>query len=246
MHCELVVPGLFSAKPEIRLPALERLLARGRRHSEPPQRLEAWLHDAFELDEGPIPAGALSLIAANGDPGNDSWLRADPVHLRLMRDHLIVVPAEALSISRAEADAFCRSLNSHFSGAMEVHPVDPRRWCARGDKVFPSNDHSSLEEAGREVTLGDPVLNEIQMLLHAHPVNEAREARSEPPVNSLWLWGAGRARKASSRWHSVLANEPIAMGLAMLARTRYRSLPASAEPWLESAPEEGRDRKSVV
>ena len=78
------------------------------------------------------------------------------------------------------------------------------------------------------------------MLLHAHPVNEAREARGEPPVNSLWLWGAGRARKATSLWNSVLANEPIAMGLAMLARTRYRSLPASAAPWLEGAPGEGR------
>jgi hypothetical protein len=242
MHCELVVPGLLSSPTGGRFPAIELLLARGRRTIEQPepQRLEPWLHDAFELDEGPIPAGALSLIAANGDPGKDSWLRADPVHLRLMRDHLIVVPAEALSISRAEADAFCASLNGHFTGAMQVHPLDPRRWCARVEKGFSSKDASPLEDAGREAAPGDPLLNEIQMLLHAHPVNEAREARGEPPVNSLWLWGAGRAGKASSRWSSVLANEPIAMGLAMLARTRYRSLPASAAPWLEGAPEDGR------
>jgi len=35
------------------------------------------------------------------------------------------------------------------------------------------------------------IFNEIQMLLFAHPVNEAREARGELPVNSVWLWGGG-------------------------------------------------------
>jgi hypothetical protein len=32
------------------------------------------------------------------------------------------------------------------------------------------------------------------MLLHAHPVNEAREARGQPSVNSFWLSGSGAAR----------------------------------------------------
>ena len=31
-------------------------------------------------------------------------------------------------------------------------------------------------------------------MFHAHPVNEAREARGEPVVNSFWLSGCGRAR----------------------------------------------------
>src|SRR5687768_4324182 len=126
MHCELVIPDLFSAHGAGRHPALELLLARGRRTAEAkPQPLEHWLHDAFSLEGTAIPAGALSLIATNRDPGGDSWLRADPVHLRLMRDHLVVVPAEALSISQAEADAFCASLNGHFAGTMDIHPLAP-------------------------------------------------------------------------------------------------------------------------
>jgi hypothetical protein len=33
--------------------------------------------------------------------------------------------------------------------------------------------------------------NEVQMLLHGHPVNQAREARGRLPVNSFWLSGCG-------------------------------------------------------
>jgi len=33
--------------------------------------------------------------------------------------------------------------------------------------------------------------NEMQMLLYTHPVNDAREARGLPPVNSFWLSGSG-------------------------------------------------------
>jgi hypothetical protein len=240
MHCVLVVPGLLSANAPGRFPSIELLLARGRRQERPPVGFEAGLLGLFGLEGEAIPAGALTVLAAGDDPGASAWLRADPVHLRLMRDRLLVMPAEALNLSRAEADALCAALNGHFAGTMQVRAVDPRRWCARIEKIPSSNKASALDEAGREVRPGDSLLNEIQMLLHAHPVNEAREARGEPVVNSLWLWGAGAAPTVSSPWNSVLADEPIALGLARLGGARYTTLPASAAAWLERAPEEGR------
>ena len=56
MHCELVIPGLFSAPAEARLPSLELLLARGRARSEESQPLERWLAEAFGLDDEPVAA----------------------------------------------------------------------------------------------------------------------------------------------------------------------------------------------
>jgi hypothetical protein len=41
-------------------------------------------------------------------------------------------------------------------------------------------------------------MNEIQMLLHEHPVNGERAARRLPAINSLWLWGFGQLRGAST------------------------------------------------
>ena len=243
MHCELVVPGLLSKMAALRLPSLELLLARGRSASGEPKTLEGWLHEAFQLDGQPLAAGALTLLAADGDPGEGVWLRADPVHLRLLRDRLVVVPADAIDIAPEQAEALCAALNRHFSGVMEIQAIDARRWCARLDKAPALDDVPALEIAGREVMPArerDTFLNEAQMLLHAHPVNEAREARGEPAINSLWLWGAGRSPQPAGQWDSVLADEPIALGLARLAGARHRALPAGAAAWLERAPEDGR------
>jgi hypothetical protein len=35
-------------------------------------------------------------------------------------------------------------------------------------------------------------MNEAQMLLHTHPLNDEREARGQLRVGSLWWWGGGR------------------------------------------------------
>jgi hypothetical protein len=79
------------------------------------------------------------------------------------------------------------------------------------------------------------------MLLHAHPVNEARDERGEAGVNSLWLWGAGTLPRLSPvQWHSVQADDPVALGLARAAGVAHRPLARSASAWLERAPEDGR------
>jgi hypothetical protein len=99
-----------------------------------------------------------------------------------------------------------------------------------------------LALAGRDVAVALPpatsaLLNEAQMVLHAHPINEAREM----PVNSLWFWGAGRVPAvASTRWNSVTAGDPLVLGLGRAAGLRHRTLPASGAAWLDRAPEEGR------
>jgi hypothetical protein len=238
MHAEIVVPGLFTAGSATRCAALELLLARGRSRAAPAQRQEGWLQEAFELDEGSFPAGALTLLGCGGEPGEASWARGDPVHLQILRDHAAVYPVHDLS--REEADALSDALNRHFPG-LDIAACQPSRWCLRFSEEAEADN--PLDVAGREVAplrSVAPLLTEAQMVLHEHPVNEAREARGEAAVNSLWLWGAGRATSARSSWHSVAANDPAVLGAARLAGARHRALPLSARDWLERLPEDGR------
>src|SRR3954470_24505229 len=250
MHGELVIPGLFAAPAAARLPAAELIFARGRCTSGPSQALEAWLNDAFGLEDQPVAAGALTMLAAGGEPGNDVWTRADPVHLRLMRDRLVLVPPAALRIARDEAEALAGALNAHFGNRLALQVVDEQRWVARLPAAMEVAAQAPLPLAGCDVAGALPpnaaspahrILNEAQMVLHAHPVNEARETRGEPPVNSIWLWGAGRTPKVESgNWHSVSADDPVPLGLARAAGIRHRLLGPSAAEWLERMPEEGR------
>jgi hypothetical protein len=252
MHCELVVPGLFAGGSGARAPALELLLARGRPAGGESRTLEAWLQHAFGLQGKPLAAGALTLLGSGGDPASACWLRADPVHLRLARDRLIVVPDAAFALTREEAQALAESLNRHFAGMLALRVIEPRRWCARLEEDLALDAPCALECAGRDVDLtarigGEPgkrwarLLNEAQMLLHAHPVNQAREAHGQPVVNSLWLWGAGRAPQHSkSGWQSVSAADPLPLGLAKAAGALPWPIAASGEDWLAQAPRDGR------
>ena len=242
------MPGLFAAPSAVRLPAAELLIARGRCSSGASRGVEEWLQEAFELADEPLAAGALTLLAGGGEPAGYSWSRADPVHLRLMRDRLVLVPPAALRIASGEAEALCDALNRHFGERLALQAIDAARWVARTAPELARGSASPLALAGRDVALAMPanpalhqLLNEAQMVLHAHPVNEAREARGEPAINSIWLWGGGRlASVGTSSWHSVSADEPLALGLARSAGVRHRTLPASGMDWLERMPEEGR------
>ena len=246
MHLELVVPGLLDLGTRTagaRCASLELLVARGRRDKATPQSLESWLQQAFD-QRGRLNAGPISLLGAGGAPGDLAWTRADPVHLEVRRERVLMVPATALTVSQDEADALCDGLTRHFAGTLEFRALDPHRWCARLIAAdMDLGDEPPLAAAGREATGGpeDALLTEVQMLLHAHPTNAAREARGEPVLNSAWFWGSGRLpRGGPSRWQSVTSADPFALGLARLAGATARKLPPNATAWLSQSAEEGR------
>jgi hypothetical protein len=258
MHIELALPALLPEREALadalrgrRYPALERLLARGRSDRAETQSIEDWLAEGFGM-EGPLPAGALT---QSGDETTQSfWMRADPVHLRVGRDRMRLMPAAAFSISRDEAAALVATLNRHFAahpgGALAFDALQPDAWSVRMPAVAASAqppialagaDVDDNLPSGEAATLFHALMNEVQMLLHEHPVNEAREARGDPAINSVWFWGGGTLpRGVETRWRSLTGADPSLRGLARLATLPLRAPKASAEEWLAGAPEDGR------
>ena len=259
MHAELVVPSLLPRLDAQQIPlqfppmpALELLLARGRRTPGGRTSYEQWMAAACGHGaDGQLPAGALTLLAEGGTPGDAVWMRADPVHLRLGRTDLRLVPAAAFGPSAEECASLAASLNCHFAGELEFFAVNPFHWCVRVAAAPRFTAPSTAAVAGRDVNANLPLgvdakhwharLNEIQMLLHRHPANQAREARGAPEVNSLWFWGAGPVPAARELgWQSVSSDEPVARGLALGSGGRAQRLPDSAAAWLAQLPEHGR------
>ena len=256
MHLELVVPVLFRAQdlPQASMPALEMLLARGRRASGLAGNLESWLCRAFGLHDdsaanASIPAGALTAHAHGLDTGAQPWLRADPVHLRPDRDRVLLMPGQALAVTEAEAAGLATALTPLLAGKFVLHAVRPDQWCLRIDGQGQSDAGTipPVDLAGADIDPHLPpkrwhrLLTELQMALYDQPANTARERRGEPVINSVWLWGAGKLPAAATGpWQSVSAEDPVALGLGRLAGMRHRAPGAGALEWLGRAPGDGR------
>src|SRR6185503_13696827 len=219
MHCTLLIPHLFwpratadAVTSGLALPSLGRFLARARAERFSPVTLEAWLCQAFEVErQQDWPVAPLTAALDNAEPDNDYehaktdaayWLRADPVHIRVDRDRALLVDNALFDLTNEEAQAFAAALNHHFTGdGIVFRAAAPKRWYVKLARAPRLSTHELSAVAGKDVQPFLPagadalewhrVFNEVQMLLHAHAVNDAREARGDPPVNSVWLWGGG-------------------------------------------------------
>jgi hypothetical protein len=204
----LIVAGLPETAAWADLsPALAETLRRGRVAPAPPPTTPSQaLARLFFPAGAPAALAPIRLGHESAPPGDaaGAWLCADPVHLRLMRDHVLLGDARVLAIDIEEARALCAGLNAHFAGRAHFHAAAPERWYARLDAA------AFAEARARPAPPLDAVLarpveagfargglaalhNEIQMYLHAHPVNQTREADGAEAINGLWLWGAGDA-----------------------------------------------------
>ncbi len=263
MHCHLLVPDLFWPEPKFRdiydqlaTPALDLLLAKGRRrqtHSEPGAMVtaETWLCEQFGVErQQDWPIAPYSLLADGGEPGDQHWLRADPVHLKLEGSRVVLADSSAFALSQAEAERLTDSLNAHFAAdGLVFLPLRPDRWYLRSDAVPALETTPLAAAAGRSIDSLLPRgsdaqtwrarLNEVQMLLHAHAANEMRERAGELPVNSVWLWGGGTRSEAVAPFNAVWSRDAFAAGLALAAHGVAHDLPDSATDLLRASADEG-------
>ncbi|WP_291994282.1 hypothetical protein [Candidatus Accumulibacter sp. ACC003] len=257
MQLTLVVPELIWPEPDdpytlndLPCAGLSTLIARSRLSRRPPQSLEATLCDAFGLSEGAAyaPFRLLGESAAQA-PADARWLCADPVHLRLHQERLILADGGSLAIALDEAQAIAGELNRQFADVGTFHVATADRWYLQLAADFDVGDLSHFDVlplslvTGRRVGRQLPetpqaralrqLLNEVQMVLHGQAANEQREESGRPTINSLWLWGAGVLPAArASDFSSVWSEQPLARGLGRAFAVPVQAPPASAAEWL--------------
>lgn len=216
------LPGLFPGDPEDtrlpRSPAGEWLLARADRVGGPVSSWREWLLDGAGLPAGlleRLPAGPCTAVAQVSSRPRGTWACARPVHLLTAIDHL-QLGAEALVLDDAERATLARDLNGHFADRGFVFHAaraipDSLLECSSPVECSTSEPSGligcnlrDLMPTGRDAAAIRSLTNEIQMLLHEHPVNVARASRGLPVINSLWLWGFGEL------------GEPIQLDLPLL------------------------------
>jgi len=141
-------------------------------------------------------------LAFGGNTQHAYWFFSAPVHMQLGRESYFLTAPAPLLASRADAQSIILSLNQHFAG-LGYHfylqndtwflglDADPKIMTTPIEKVI-NKDVAPYLPCGEGSLAWAKFQNEIQMLLFSHPVNTAREMRSEQPINSLWFYGLAK------------------------------------------------------
>lgn len=222
----------------LELPALEKLLARGVPSAQdvpedpfvPTLPHERWLSDAFGLPGVPAraPLAPFMLLEDSGSLDTRYWYCAQPAHIHIATDHLVLTDPAELSLSPEESAALFATAHALFAdvGGELIAPRSDR-WYLSAPALDELLTASPGRAAGRNVDIWLPQgkaeltwrkwQNEVQMAWYDHPANQAREARRLPPVNALWLYAGGQ-RIAAPRLNrpcvTVLSDDPATRGLA--------------------------------
>lgn len=259
MHLTLLIPDLLppaGADSAIAdgntAPALRRMFGRGELQRFPAIDAEIWLCQAFEVEQREDwPVAPLTAAIDGIDTGSDYWLRADPVFLQLQRHGTRALAAPALTLRDDETAALTAALNTHFSAdGITLSAPHPTRWYIRQSESPGITAPTLAATAGRSLpptpltgsraSHWHRVLTEAQMVLHEHPVNQAREARGLPVVNSLLLWGGGRKPIVPGRhFTEVWSDDPLANALAVQSGAQFHVAPSSAALWFGARPKSG-------
>ncbi|MFO1216865.1 MAG: hypothetical protein U1E89_00625 [Burkholderiaceae bacterium] len=227
MH--LIVPFAAAASAAARaaahtlaLPQLEKLLAQcvagaalggHERTLTAPHELALAQALGWSADDGALPWAARAAAREGVAVGTEAWGLLTPVHLHLGTEQVSLTDPDALELDAAASRELFAALEPLAAAdGVALYWGSPLRWYAAHaslerlptaslDRVIGRHIDAWLPEAPA-ARLMRRLQSEAQMLWHAHPVNQQREAAELPVVNSFWLSGCGIAQP-------VIGAEPV-------------------------------------
>jgi hypothetical protein len=242
------VPGLAARFPGLAddawppAPALSQWLNRARRRSFAPTGFEHAALSLFEVSTSghDLPIAPFAYLSDIGRaPKGQCWC-ADLVHLRADTRGLILFEAATCRVSPKELHALFVLLRDFLADSEWcLEAGDGPRWYLRGPEGQDLQTTPLSGVRGRHVAEYLPRgrdaaewlrrNNEMQMLLHGHPLNRERANRGLPILNSLWISGGGQlpapARTPFTRIHG---DRPLLCGLGRWSRCTTAALPPDA------------------
>lgn len=167
-----------------------------------------------------------------------------PVHFHATRDHLILMAQSQIDLTANESAKLLQValpfIEEDFGG--KVLFQGQRDWFIPAGPFASLATHSIDQAHGRNIDWWMPrdtsevgiaklwrkLQNEIQMLWHIDTVNEEREQRRLPSINSLWISGIGKLADIQvpeflDNVSHIYGNHPLLAGLAKYLRVPQQS-----------------------
>jgi hypothetical protein len=165
----------------------------------------AW---GWQGDDGRYPFAARAAAADGIAVGERAWGLITPAHWHVGTEQLSLTdPATLMLDADSSRQCFDAVADLFTSEGFELHWGAPERWylshpsladlaTASLDRVIGRNVDRWLPD-GAQASLLRRLQNEVQMVLYTHALNDEREARRLPTINSFWLSGCGVSQAAA-------------------------------------------------
>ena len=229
--CILLLPARAKLRGELaQAPSLQKLIGRGDALEDGEAGELGQLARLFDITPLGLPAAALSRHFDCGDAAGSQWLRADPAFLQPEMSGVRLMAVGELGLRPEESEALALAVQPLFGDfGMPLTAPTTTRWYLRvepGQRLpaFSTPEDALGDDYGVHLPYGDEgrrwraLLNEAQVILHNHPVNQARVAAGRTPANALWIWGGGALpQQVVSGVGTLYAAEPLACALAQLS-----------------------------
>ncbi len=160
-----------------------------------------------------VPASGLAALRYWGQTGHRpaSWMAAaDPIHLEARLRDLRIRPFLPGQIAPREMGDLFDMLQEELGDSGQhtftktgtlgyLYSDLPIATATVSAAVADGHVPDRFPPSGGSEKLFHQLLGELQMLLHDHEVNTARQSAGLPVINSLWFWGGGIAPEAVVR-----------------------------------------------
>lgn len=165
---------------------------------------------AFEADS--IAAVVAAAMGASGEtpPGGElrPWL-ATALHFVPGLDTVHLPRHGILSLDPADQEQLAAGFDVEWGrDGLALRPAGPESFllsgldCGEPQTSDPldclGGDLAALQPAGDGARELRRLMSEIEMWLHAHPVNVRRAMRGQPAVSTLWLWGGATPERPAT------------------------------------------------
>ena len=184
-----------------------------------------------------LPVAPILLLGQSSLPVDPNAVIAclQPVHLHATRDHLILMAQSQIDLTTEESSQLLQVALPYIEEDFQ-HKVlfqGQRDWFIPAGPFASLASHTIDQAHGRNIDWWMPrdtnaigiaklwrkLQNEIQMLWHIDPVNEAREQGGLPTINSLWISGIGKLEdiqtpEALRGASQIYGEHPLLTGLA--------------------------------
>lgn len=183
-----------------------------------------------------LPIAALTRAADGGqtDP-KQYWLRTDPVTLWADMARMVMTSHGLADLDEFECNEIENTVRSVLlEEGVHLQADHPERWCIALSEPLSFNFTALDDVLGADMADVMPehaesahwrrIMNEIQIALHACPVNLRRRREGRQEINSVWFWGGGFLPGAQEHtvFDFVYSDNPVSRGLAAINDSHLR------------------------